>query len=139
MDSGYLDLGVENYRAYRYNWTGLPNEEPAIAVLNSTGCISIHVSWNGDTETKLWRIYAHEEGQQQRSTLGEIERTSFETVLRVVGKAVTKASAEAVDAYGNVLSTTSIAIIEPDYYPGNVCSGGDSGLMDLATEQNPFI
>ena len=33
MDSGFLGEGVENYRAFRYNCTGLPNETPAIVSL----------------------------------------------------------------------------------------------------------
>ena len=33
VDSGYLGIGAEIYRALRYNWTGLPSEVPAIVLL----------------------------------------------------------------------------------------------------------
>jgi hypothetical protein len=33
MDSGYLDLGVENNGEFRYNWTGIPNEPPVLVAL----------------------------------------------------------------------------------------------------------
>ncbi|KAF4124547.1 LOW QUALITY PROTEIN: Arylsulfotransferase (ASST) [Geosmithia morbida] len=35
MDSGDLGVGVENCRGFRHNWTGIPNEEPAIVALEA--------------------------------------------------------------------------------------------------------
>ncbi|KAK4141214.1 ASST-domain-containing protein [Dichotomopilus funicola] len=116
MDSGDLDLGVENYRGFRFNWTGIPNEEPAVVALEGEdGNTSVYVSWNGDTETAVWRFYEVVDGFGSRSFLGEVERTSFETRLDLPrGKKVTKVGAEAVDNRGRVLRVTQDVKVEPE-------------------------
>ena len=118
MDSGYLGLGVENYRAFRFNWTGLPNEEPAIVALEDEhGGTTVYVSWNGDTETKIWRFYAIADDYGSKEFLGEVERTSFETSLHIPKKRVSRVSAEAVGAKGRVLRVTGSTRLEPDVLP----------------------
>ena len=103
LDSGLLAEGVENYRGYRYNWTGVPNETPAIVALNNGKETTVYVSWNGDTRTQLWRFY--EVAGDRRSYLGETKRLSFETELKVK-RHVTAVFAEAIDANGAVLVST---------------------------------
>ncbi|KAF1962788.1 hypothetical protein CC80DRAFT_487258 [Byssothecium circinans] len=125
MDSDYLGLGVENYRGFRYNWTGLPNEEPAIVALKNDEGTTIYVSWNGDTETKIWCFYAVTGKYGARSFLGQANRTSFETSLKVGKKDVLRVVAEAVDAKGKVLRTTGIAELEPEILPAK---GGGKAL-----------
>ncbi|OTA61618.1 hypothetical protein K449DRAFT_351635 [Hypoxylon sp. EC38] len=117
FDSGYLGLGVENYRAFRYNWTGLPNEEPAIVALKGEKGVTAYVSWNGDTETKAWRFYAVTDEFGSREFLGEAERTSFETSLHVSNVNVGAISAEAIDAHGKSLRNTGIALVEQEIKP----------------------
>jgi hypothetical protein len=117
MDSGYLGLGVENYRGFRYNWTGFPNEAPAIVALEHKKGTTIYVSWNGDTETATWRFYALTSKRGAKSFLGEAARTSFETSLEVSDKAGLHVVAEAVDANGKVLRSTNIAMSEPEILP----------------------
>jgi len=46
MDSGFLGEGVQDYRAFRYNWTGLPNEEPAIVCLGDKNGSTVYMSGN---------------------------------------------------------------------------------------------
>ncbi|XDG06234.1 hypothetical protein ABKA04_005849 [Annulohypoxylon sp. FPYF3050] len=118
MDSGYLGLGVENYRAFRYNWTGLPNEEPAIVALRSEEGLTAYVSWNGDTETKTWRFYALTDGFGSKEFLGEVPRTSFETSLRIQNVNIGEISAEAIDENGKSLRSTGIASVEQEIKPG---------------------
>jgi hypothetical protein len=126
LDSGFLGEGVENYRAFRFNWTGLPKEEPSIVALQSNEGTDIYVSWNGDTETKLWRFYALSEDSngdgeyRTKQFLGEAERKSFETVLQVHGKDVHSVSAEAVDAKGHILRSTDVARAEPKILPAGL-------------------
>ncbi|KAK6217336.1 hypothetical protein QIS74_07450 [Colletotrichum tabaci] len=117
VDSGALGVGVENYRAFRFNWTGLPSEEPAIVSLEDAGGTTLYVSWNGDTETKTWRFYEVSDKHGSRKFLGEAKRRSFETSLRVPGRRVNEAVAEAVDERGGVLRGTGIARIEPEVLP----------------------
>ncbi|KAK5656723.1 hypothetical protein OQA88_4271 [Cercophora sp. LCS_1] len=103
VESGYLGLGVENYRAFKFNWTGLPNEEIAVAALEGgDGETTVYASWNGDTETSVWRFYEVTDRFGSRAFLGEVERTGFETKLVVKGR-VGRVEAEAVDEKGRVL------------------------------------
>jgi len=46
------------YRAYRYNWVGMPYYPPSIAVQRNNGQITVYASWNGSTETTAWQVYA---------------------------------------------------------------------------------
>ncbi|KAL1606773.1 hypothetical protein SLS60_004180 [Paraconiothyrium brasiliense] len=117
MDSGYLGLGVENYRGFRYNWTGLPNEEPAIVSLQSEDGTVVYVSWNGDTETRTWQFYALAGKHGRKHFLGEKSRKSFETSFKVPGKQIHHVLAEAVDARGKVLRTTGTAKLQPEVLP----------------------
>ncbi|KAH7067891.1 ASST-domain-containing protein [Paraphoma chrysanthemicola] len=118
FDSGYLGLGVENYRGFRYNWTGLPNEEPAIVALQNAKGTTIYVSWNGDTETKTWRFY--EAGKRnRRHYLGEAKRSSFETSFHVQGKSVAHVVAEAVDTKGRTLKSTRGTSVQNEVLPAH--------------------
>lgn len=116
MDSGFLGDGVENYRAFRYNWTGLPNEEPAIVALNNARGTTIYVSWNGDTETHAWRFYDIDDDSGSKTFLGEALRVSFETTLSVTSE-LHHVSAEAVDKYGSILRTSASVATEQEIKP----------------------
>ncbi|GKT60258.1 secreted protein [Colletotrichum tofieldiae] len=117
MDSDALGVGVENYRAFRFNWTGLPSEEPAIVALENAEGTAVYVSWNGDTETRVWRFYEVSDEHGSRNFLGETERKSFETSLRVPDRRVERVVAEAVDARGSVLRGTGEARLQPEILP----------------------
>ena len=121
LDSGSLADGVQNYRAFRFNWTGIPHEDPAIVALTNGKETDIYVSWNGDTETKIWRFYSLDGDNSKgkfatRNFLGEAKRKSFETVLHVQSF-VNNVSADAVDDSGRILRSTSIARVEPKVQP----------------------
>ncbi|KAI0888114.1 ASST-domain-containing protein [Annulohypoxylon maeteangense] len=118
MDSDYLGLGVENYRAFRYNWTGIPNEEPAIVALRNEEGLTAYVSWNGDTETKTWRFYASTDDYGSKEFLGEATRTSFETSIRIQDVNIGGISAEAIDGNGRSLRNTRVAFVEQETKPG---------------------
>ncbi|KAH8677167.1 ASST-domain-containing protein [Ilyonectria robusta] len=119
VDSGYLGLGAENYRAFKYNWTGIPNEAPAIVALEGAKGTTAYVSWNGDTETATWRFYAVTDGHGSRDFLGEVRRTSFETSLLIAGAKVTSIAAEAIDARGRVLASTASVGVEAEVLPAS--------------------
>jgi hypothetical protein len=125
LDSGALAQGVENYRAFRFNWTGFPHEDPAIVALQGEDSTDIYVSWNGDTETKKWRFYALEDDGGDFGTrhfLDEVERRSFETLLRVPGRDVHSVSADAIDAKGRILRSTAVVAAEPKILPADTQS-----------------
>jgi hypothetical protein len=113
FDSGNLGVGVENYRGFRYNWTGLPNEEPALVALENDKGTTIYVSWNGDTETKVWRFFAVGD-RSKRQYLGETKRSSFETSFHVPRKSVKSVFAEAISSKGEVFRSTKVASLQPE-------------------------
>ncbi|KAL4959111.1 arylsulfotransferase family protein [Aspergillus stella-maris] len=117
MDSGFLGLGVENYRGFRYNWTGLPNEKPAIVFLENEEGTTVYVSWNGDTETKKWQFFALTDEYNSRELLGEVERKRFETSLSVKGHNIGSVVAEALDANGRVLTSTAAVKSKTEILP----------------------
>ena len=117
MDSGLLAEGVENYRAFRFNWTGLPNEEPSLVAHTTPSGTALYVSWNGDTETTAWRFYAVSDRYGSRSFLGEATRSGFETSLLLSGHTYQQVVAEAVSARGRVLGTTRAARVRDQVLP----------------------
>jgi hypothetical protein len=123
MDSGHLGLGVQNYRGFRYNWTGLPHEEPAIVALENDRGTTIYVSWNGDTETEVWCFYAVTGKYGTRSFLGEAKRASFETSYHVLEKRGINVVAKAVNSKGNVLRVTGVVESEPEVLPAVAQAG----------------
>lgn len=119
MDSGFLGDGVENYRGFRYNWTGLPYEDPAIVCLEDKSGTTVYVSWNGDTETAAWRFYTVDDAFGSRSFLGEAKRKSFETSLSIPDQRIEKVVADAVDASGHIIVTTSVTALQQDIKPAS--------------------
>ncbi|KAJ5397868.1 hypothetical protein N7509_005981 [Penicillium cosmopolitanum] len=79
---GY-DNTMQTYRAYRYPWTGNPSTKPDVAacVSRETSKTTVHVSWNGATDVKSWKIYS---GSQAKGTA---LRNGFETSIEVDGLA----------------------------------------------------
>lgn len=131
LDSGSLGIGVENYRGFRYNWTGLPNEEPAIVSLRSGDITKVYVSWNGDTETKRWEFYEATESGKLKY-LGDKKRTGFETEF-TIPKEVGKVRAEAIGKDGKVLVST--ALVEPEievlHYQASGTRSHDNGAQKV--------
>lgn len=117
MDSGFLGLGVENYRGFRYNWTGLPHETPALVFLQNDQGTTAYVSWNGDTETHTWRFYSVPDEFGSREYLGEAKRVSFETSFFVKGRFVGAVSASAISVSGRVLTSTGTAKLQDEVLP----------------------
>ncbi|EEY20508.1 conserved hypothetical protein [Verticillium alfalfae VaMs.102] len=87
LDSEPGGNSVQSYRGYKLPWTGRPIEEPAVVALGSEASddVDIYVSWNGDTQTTLWRFYAEElRGDVTRKRfLGDSNRHGFETHIKV--------------------------------------------------------
>jgi WD40 repeat protein len=117
LDSDLSGDGVQNYRGFRYNWTGQPNEPPAIVALKSDKDeVEIYVSWNGDTETRTWRFYALQ--GDIKHDLGEQKRRSFETRFVLQKKELsigrdTRFFAEALGSDGRPLSRTDATSVRP--------------------------
>ncbi|KAH8898032.1 hypothetical protein GQ53DRAFT_712559 [Thozetella sp. PMI_491] len=118
LDSGLLGINVQNYRAFRYPWTGSSPETPAVYAEKDDrdSTLSVYVSWNGDTRTKLWRftlIRTNDFGNQA-VIQKDAPRRGFETALKIAlepNKASQySVSAEAIDERGRAIGRTDFVI-----------------------------
>ena len=116
--NAYLDTftsgpGIQNYRGFRQEWVGKPTEPPAlVALATKDDVVELYASWNGDTETRLWRFYL--EVDNKKTLLGDTERTGFETSYRVLTAASgenVKFVAQALDREGRSLTLTKPATL----------------------------
>ncbi|CAK7219945.1 hypothetical protein SEUCBS140593_004066 [Sporothrix eucalyptigena] len=118
----FLRERLQNYRAFRFNWTGISPETPAVYAEESAsgGAVRLFVSWNGDTITQAWRFSWTEETDiidaDGKTTVAKVYKTKvvprrgFETSTRVQqpsGVRVISVQAEALDVNGHVLGTSS--------------------------------
>jgi hypothetical protein len=92
-----LPKGGQNYRAFRFPWTGRPYTRPALAAKGRR----LYTSWNGATEVAEWQVLA---GQRAGALdiADQVRRSGFET--QAVAPAGSRfAAVVAVDRAGNEL------------------------------------
>ncbi len=114
-DSGRLLLDgrlagrYQSYRAYRFPWAGAPAERPAIASIapKHGGPVTVYASWNGDTRTVTWKLFA---GSSARalSPVAAATRTGFETAIKAPAR-YRYVDVQAIDASGQLLATSAVA------------------------------
>ncbi|KAF2664441.1 hypothetical protein BT63DRAFT_89791 [Microthyrium microscopicum] len=134
LDSGdlYTNGAVQNYRAFKFNWTGTPHEDPAFVALGHGESTVLYVSWNGDTETRVWEFFgvrfngtgmdrsSGEDGESKKRHvwLGKVEREGFETSFYVFsGSDWSGFYARSLDGDGKVLVETGVVGVRPYIYP----------------------
>ncbi len=103
---GHLPADNQSYRAYRFEWEGLPADQPALGVRVENGTVTISASWNGATRVARWRARAGGQPGTTLAAVAETARTGFETTLTVPGTPE-YVVVEAMDARGAVLGTSS--------------------------------
>lgn len=125
--NAFLDTGasVQSYRGFRFEWTGLSKEVPAVVALRDGADTSVYVSWNGDTEVALWRFYA-QDGDSADATsvrkIGEAQRVSFETGVTISAQSLqdlgvrARVFAAGFDKEGTVLTRTREVAIQEDVH-----------------------
>jgi hypothetical protein len=98
--------GGESYRAYKFPWAGRPATVPAVAARLRGGKLTVYTSWNGATEVAGWRVLtgASADALTPATTAG---RSGFETAIPVPGSAGPYVAVQALDAAGQVLSTSA--------------------------------
>ena len=121
LDGGFLQDKVQNYRTFRYNWTGFSSETIAVfaEAVDHPPATDIYVSWNGDTETAVWRFLWFEEAVSGLITkMKDIKRLGFETTLRLSGppEAIGAIHVEAISSDGRVLSVSEDVRAVPAYW-----------------------
>lgn len=106
---------LDNYRAFRQDWTATPWWDPVLALMESAteGALDVFVSWNGATEVRQWvvrGVVARGTNASMIKGEGEVlarsERTGFETKLTVDMLGLWYMWAEALDSRGNVIGKT---------------------------------
>jgi hypothetical protein len=103
--AGHLPPDNQSYRAYKAEWAGMPLDQPALGLRAEGGNVIVTVSWNGATKVAKWRARA---GEQPGALTQAVEaaHTGFETTMTVPGQPE-YVVADAIDAAGNVLGTSS--------------------------------
>ena len=81
----HLPYDMIFYRAYREPWSAQPASPPAVSAnLNNVGETIVHMSWNGATDVRAWRVLAG----ARRSSLtvqATVPDTGFETAAELPG------------------------------------------------------
>jgi hypothetical protein len=97
---------VESYRAFRFPWSGQPDDDPAAAVERGPDDeVTLYASWNGATEVASWLVIAGP-GPDRLEPAGSVTlRQGFETAI-TVHTAGPYVSVQAKDRSGRVLGTS---------------------------------
>lgn len=104
FDARFLGA-VASYRAYRFQWSGRPLGEPAVAAdARRGGRLMIHASWNGATDVTSWQVLAGATPAALRP-VQSVARDGFETAIRVRTTAPYVA-VQAKDGSGQVIGTS---------------------------------
>jgi len=69
---------MQNYRAFRFPWSGKPNSEPALHVMTSTQAITLTYSWNGATDVVAYKVYG-DKNDPPTTLITTQPKTGFET------------------------------------------------------------
>ncbi len=77
---GRLARGNDNYRAFRYPWTGRPALPPKVVAKTAGGKVTAHVSWNGATDVARWQLLAGPTAETM-VPVAEAARSGFETAV----------------------------------------------------------
>lgn len=72
---------VQSYRNLKFNWTGMPDTNPDLAVGND----KLYMSWNGATEVDTWLLLGSDANLQEEITNEELDTRGIEDTV-LVGK-----------------------------------------------------
>jgi hypothetical protein len=73
----------ESYRAFRFPWSGYPDDDPTVAVEQGPDDkVILYASWNGATEVATWEVLAGPR-QGRLEWVGAVPRDGFETSMLV--------------------------------------------------------
>jgi hypothetical protein len=82
LDGNLAGSATQSYRAFRYPWTGRPEEPPAVAVKRTGAGMTVFAAWNGATEINRWAVLAGDDPSQLR-TVKIAAKDGFETAVAV--------------------------------------------------------
>lgn len=90
LEASFASQRFSIYRAYKFNFTGVPTKPPALKALvfgtdpsrSTTVC---YVSWNGATEVVIWKFYGRHKRHSVEFVLGSAKKQGFETTFTANG------------------------------------------------------
>jgi hypothetical protein len=94
---------ISNYRAYRFNWSGFPATQPAIATSRRGRNVIVYASWNGATHVRSWRVLGGASPTSLKAVGGGL-KNGFETAMKVGSQAYV--AVQALDFSGHVMNTS---------------------------------
>jgi len=76
---------VDSYRAFRFPWSGQPDDDPAVAAEPGPAAdeVTVYASWNGATEITTWQALAGPAPDRLKPVGSAADRDGFETVIKV--------------------------------------------------------
>ena len=114
LDAEYMSARFGNYRAYKFNFTGSPEEPPALRTfaygsgMSLADMVSVcYVSWNGATEVAKWNFYGSHRKSAQFSMVGSTAKTGFETSY-MSPRYIKYTYAEAISSDGRILGKSHV-------------------------------
>ncbi|MEV4534111.1 arylsulfotransferase family protein [Asanoa sp. NPDC049518] len=103
--TGTLPADNGSYRAYKFEWSGMPADRPTVTAARG----QVHASWNGATAVTRWQARA---GRQpdRLTTVTTADRTGFETTVPLAAETVFVV-VEALDHAGTVLGSSALTMV----------------------------
>jgi hypothetical protein len=96
----------ESYRAFRFPWSGYPDDDPTVAVEQGPeDKLKLYASWNGATEVATWEVLAGPRPGRLES-VGSVSRDRFETSM-LVRTSHSYVAVRAKDRLGQHLGTSA--------------------------------
>jgi hypothetical protein len=105
---GTFDKNQDNYRAYRREWHGHPDDQPTVA--SKAG--KLYVSWNGATEVVGWKVVAGAKANSLDHAGALVPRTGFETAIPAPSGAKF-AAVQALDGNAHILGMSKAVAVSP--------------------------
>jgi Arylsulfotransferase (ASST) len=132
-----LPRGSMNYRAFRFDWSGHPTTDPALAARSGRHARAVYASWNGATEVVAWRLRAGAAAGVVE-TIGVTQKHGFETRLEVPD-GLRFATAIALDRHGHELGRShTISRLERAQQLGERSGRVDDDVGALAKFRRPL-
>ena len=94
-----------SYRAYRFGWTGVPLQPPALAATKRGNRMLVYASWNGATNVWSWSVLGGASASGLRPLAGSRSH-GFETAIETTAQRAVAVAA--LDRAGHVLGRSAV-------------------------------
>jgi hypothetical protein len=105
LDGNLAGSATQSYRAFRFPWTGKPDDPPGVAVKLAGEGMTVFAAWNGATEVSRWAVLAGNDPSQLR-TVKIAAKEGFQTAIAVEDR-MQHVAVAALDAGGQRLGVSA--------------------------------